>query len=102
MKTLRPGAHQLFAFLTCEPNREVGAIHPKAMPVILTEEHEREMWMTTPWAEAKALIRMLSARARPESDIMDATIAALVARWESPEAMEGITAFFEKRKPGWA
>ncbi|MGD9918099.1 MAG: crotonase/enoyl-CoA hydratase family protein [Paenirhodobacter sp.] len=53
-------------------------------------------------AEAKALIRMLSARARPESDIMDATIAALVARWESPEAMEGITAFFEKRKPGWA
>lgn len=53
-------------------------------------------------AEAKALIRMLSERARPESDIMEATIAALVARWESPEAMEGITAFFEKRKPGWA
>ena len=33
---------------------------------------------------------------------MEATIAALVARWESPEAMEGITAFFDKRKPGWA
>jgi len=30
------------------------------------------------------------------------TIAALVARWESPEAVEGIGAFFERRKPVWA
>ena len=28
--------NDLFAFLTTEPNVEVGAIHPKAMPVILT------------------------------------------------------------------
>ena len=28
----------LFAFLTTEPNVEVGAIHPKAMPVILPPE----------------------------------------------------------------
>lgn len=27
----------LFAFLTPEPNAEVGIIHPKAMPAILTE-----------------------------------------------------------------
>jgi putative SOS response-associated peptidase YedK len=32
----RPGEGGLFmAFLTCEPNQVVGAIHPKAMPVML-------------------------------------------------------------------
>lgn len=30
----------LFAFLTTEPNSEVRAIHPKAMPVILTTADE--------------------------------------------------------------
>jgi len=51
-------------------------------------------------AAAKALARGFGA------PIDDATIArtidALVRRWESPEAAEGIAAFFEKRKPGWA
>lgn len=50
-------------------------------------------------ADAKALVRSLGPRI--ESDIVDATIRALVARWESPEAIEGITAFFDKRAPGW-
>ncbi len=30
------------------------------------------------------------------------SIDALVARWESEEAREGIAAFFDKRKPAWA
>jgi putative SOS response-associated peptidase YedK len=35
----RPTDHgNVFAFLTCEPNPLVGAIHPKAMPVILDDE----------------------------------------------------------------
>lgn len=33
---------------------------------------------------------------------IDATVAALQARWESDEAGEGIAAFFDKRKPDWA
>lgn len=50
-------------------------------------------------AEAKALVRHL---APPIDDaVMEATIAALVARWESPEAAEGIDAFFAKRQPDW-
>lgn len=51
-------------------------------------------------AEAKALVRRL---APPIDDaVIDATIAALVARWESDEAAEGIAAFFDRRPPGWS
>ena len=49
----------LFAFLTTEPNAEVGALHPKAMPVILTEPEEIETWMTAPATDALALQRPL-------------------------------------------
>jgi putative SOS response-associated peptidase YedK len=42
----------IYAFLTTEPNAEVGAIHPKAMPVVLTTPDEVETWMTAPPDEA--------------------------------------------------
>ena len=38
-----------------EPNTEVGAIHPKAVPVILTTEEVRETWLTAPTNEALSL-----------------------------------------------
>jgi putative SOS response-associated peptidase YedK len=38
----------IFAFLTTEPNKVVGAIHAKAMPVILTTRKEIDTWMTAP------------------------------------------------------
>ena len=50
-------------------------------------------------AAAKALARRLGpAIGQPE---IEASIDALVAVWEGDEAPEGISAFFEKRKPRW-
>jgi putative SOS response-associated peptidase YedK len=53
------GQHELFGFLTTDANAEVGAIHPKAMPVILTTESDIELWMTAPAQEALKLQRPL-------------------------------------------
>ena len=53
------GAHELFGFLTCEPNAIVRPIHSKAMPVLLTCREEVETWLTAPVEEAIKLQRPL-------------------------------------------
>ena len=50
-------------------------------------------------ASAKQLVRDLGPRI--DEATIDHTIHALVSRWETDEAVEGINAFFDKRKPGW-
>lgn len=50
-------------------------------------------------ASAKALVRDLGPRI--DDSVIDHTIQALVSRWETGEAVEGIGAFFDKRKPTW-
>ena len=50
-------------------------------------------------AEAKALVRRLGGQGRDGA--REDSIAALVRRWESAEAREGVAAFLEKRNPGW-
>jgi putative SOS response-associated peptidase YedK len=49
------GEHNLYGFLTTDANSLVGAIHPKAMPVILTTVEEMDTWMRASWAEAMSL-----------------------------------------------
>ncbi len=52
-----PGDHELYAFLTTNPNALVKPIHEKAMPVILTRPEEVDTWLTSPWSEARGLQR---------------------------------------------
>ena len=50
----------LFGFLTTSPNAEVSAVHPKAMPVILTTPEQLEAWMTAPAGKVVAMQQPLS------------------------------------------
>lgn len=50
-------------------------------------------------AAAKKLARALGPRI--DEAVVDQTIAALAAQWETDEAAEGISAFFDKRKARW-
>ena len=44
------------AFLTCEPNKTVGAVHPKAMPVML-DPGDFGRWLDSDQVNACALAR---------------------------------------------
>lgn len=50
-------------------------------------------------AASKALARAMGPRI--DAEVIDDTIRRLAETWENPEAMEGVSAFFEKRKPNW-
>lgn len=62
MRKLKDGetTDYLFSFLTTEPDAVVAAVHPKAMPVILTEPADWETWLTAPWQVAALLQRPLA------------------------------------------
>lgn len=51
----------VFGFLTTDPTEPVRTVHPKAMPVILSEPAEMEEWLTATPKQALELQRPLSA-----------------------------------------
>jgi putative SOS response-associated peptidase YedK len=71
--------NDLFAFLTTDPNSEVGAIHPKAMPVILRTMEEIDAWMTQPPDVALRLQRPL-----PDGSLL------IVARGEKQDGAHAV------------
>ena len=50
-------------------------------------------------AASKRLTRMLGVRL--DEEVMERTAAALADAWETEEAHEGVSAFFDRRKPTW-
>ena len=62
MRKLKEGetTNNLFGFLTTDANAVVKPIHPKAMPVILTEQDQVDTWLNASTVEALGLQKPLS------------------------------------------
>jgi putative SOS response-associated peptidase YedK len=69
------GPHQIYGFLTTSPNVVVEPIHPKAIPVILLTDEEREVWMRgrcsghCPTMRSGSSLEALTRKTRPLHEI---------------------------------
>jgi putative SOS response-associated peptidase YedK len=82
------GQHELFGFLTTEPNAVVAPIHPKAMPVILTTPAEVDLWLLADAPKALELQRPL------RDDAL-----RIVAIGEKEDGPRAAAAFYQDREP---
>jgi methylglutaconyl-CoA hydratase len=83
---------------------ELGLLTRVVPPEALRETVEAEVELLLACApgavaSAKKLIRTLGGAVDP--GMIEASVAALVERWESDEAREGIAAYFDRREPPW-
>jgi hypothetical protein len=56
-----PGPHLVYGFLTTAPNAIVEPMHPKAMPVILTTDEERDAYRIIRWTITCRAINLFAA-----------------------------------------
>jgi methylglutaconyl-CoA hydratase len=104
----RSAARELFltgARFTATRAREMGLVHaivPAAALDATVEGYLQEIRTAAPGAvaAAKALIAEVARRGPGEATTL--TCEAIARRRVSPEGQEGLRAFLEKRKPGWA
>lgn len=47
--------NDFYGILITEPNKEIGAIHPKAMPETYSKQEEWETWLCTYWVMGSKL-----------------------------------------------
>ena len=85
--------------------REIGLVHAVVPEALLDETVQRyvnEVLSAAPTAvaAAKRLLPQVWGQ-RPDS-VAEVTARAIAAQRVSPEGQEGLRAFLEKRKPGWA
>ncbi len=104
---LGPGARQVFMssrrFDAADALR-LGLIARAVTPEDLDRAVEAEIkpyLAASPGAVATAKAMALRLAAPVTEQMIDQSIADLVDQWETPEALEGITAFLEKRKAAW-
>jgi hypothetical protein len=48
------------SFAHLRRRNRVRMVHPKAMPVILRSDEERDVWMRAPWDEARAAAKTIT------------------------------------------
>ncbi|TVP72059.1 MAG: crotonase/enoyl-CoA hydratase family protein [Rhodobacteraceae bacterium] len=77
-----------------------GAVAPEALDEAIEAEIAPYL-DCAPGAVARAKALALHLGRAPSAEVVAHSIAELAACWEDAEAREGVSAFFEKRKPGW-
>lgn len=84
--------------------QRIGLLHGVVEPERLDDAVETEIkpYFTTAPAAVAASKRLVHALSAPIDDaVIEMTLTRLADTWETPEAAEGIAAFFGKRAPAW-
>ena len=102
------GQHELFGFLTTEPNAVVAPIHPKAMPVILTTPEEIDLWLLADAPKALELqrplpddaLRIVASGEKEDGAREDAMLHGIKTRCSRFEALRGFQPYAARKANG--